>query len=103
MQRGDKTQYSPDDWVIMKIYYPIRNSIRINVKGKTINPITILDNSSENPLLDLTEECGANKFYYKDQTLDFVLNGDKNCFPRITITNSIQLHVKFNMKIKDFF
>ena len=47
--------------------------------------------------------CGANKFYYRNKTLDFVLNGDQNCLPRITVTNSVSLHVKFNMSMTKFF
>ena len=103
LQRTEKDDFSPEKWVIVKVFFPIKNSIRVNVKGQTIDPITILDQNAEDPLLGLTDVCGSNKFYYKDQTLDFVLNGDPDCLPRITVTNSIQLHVKFNMSIAKFF
>jgi|JI61114C2RNA_FD_contig_31_427163_length_411_multi_1_in_0_out_0_2 hypothetical protein len=51
----------------------------------------------------MTNICGANKYYFKHRTLDFVLNSNPSCRPRITITNSIQLTAKFNMDIDAFY
>ena len=34
------------DWVIVKLHYPFPNSIRIEVNGKTIAPIKLLDNNT---------------------------------------------------------
>jgi hypothetical protein len=33
------------DWVIIKMYYPMPNSISVSVKGNTIKPISLLDNN----------------------------------------------------------
>ena len=68
-----------------------------------MDPITILDEHTEDPLLNYTEICGANKFYFQDQTIDFVITGEEDCVPRLTITNSIQLTAKFDMSLEDFY
>ncbi len=33
------------DWVIVKLYYPKPNSIRVEVGGKTIKPISLIENN----------------------------------------------------------
>jgi hypothetical protein len=38
------------DWIIVKLVYPRPNSIRVEVGGKTIRPISLLDNNGEQPL-----------------------------------------------------
>ena len=47
--------------------------------------------------------CGANKYYYRDRSIDFVITNDPKCRPRLILTNSIQLTAKFDMDIDDFF
>ncbi len=81
--------------------YPKPNSIRVEVGGKTIKPISLLDNNGEGPLN--TSVCGGNKFFYKNYTIHFVVTGDPNCRVRVTLTNSIQLTARFAMNIDDFF
>lgn len=81
--------------------YPQPNSIRIEVNGQTIKPISLLDNDSESPLN--TSLCGSNKFFYKNYTIHYVVTGDPNCKVRVTLTNSIQLTARFAMNIDDFF
>lgn len=53
--------------------------------------------------MNYTNVCGANKYYFKHRTIDFVINSQPGCRPRLTITNSIQLTAKFNMNIDDFY
>lgn len=33
------------DWVVIKMYYPMPNSISVSVKGNIIKPISLLDNN----------------------------------------------------------
>jgi hypothetical protein len=89
------------DWVIVKLYYPKPNSIRVQVGGQTIKPISLIDNNGEDPLN--TSICGSNKFFYKNYTIHFVVTGDPNCLVRVSLTNSIQLTARFEMNINDFF
>lgn len=88
------------DWVIVKLMYPKPNSIRVEVNGQGIRPIQLKDN--ETKLLDTTQ-CGSNKFFYKNNTIHFVVTGHSSCKVRVTLTNSIQLTTKFDMNIDDFY
>ena len=62
-----------------------------------------MSNSEETPLTEYKAQCGANKYYYRDKSIDFVITSDPACRPRLILTNSIQLTAKFNMDIDDFF
>ncbi len=94
-------QGNASDWVIVKLMYPKPNSIRVEVNGQPIKPISLLDNNGEVPLN--TSLCGSNKFFYQNYTIHFVVTGDPNCKVRVTLTNSIQLTARFAMNIDDFF
>ena len=101
LQKKKKDDDAPLDWVIVKFFYPLPNSLRVKVNGEIVDPITILDDHAEDPLLGLVDQCGSNKFYFKDRTLDFVLN--TGCTAKVFVANSIQLTAKFQMDIKEFF
>lgn len=75
----------------------------MQVGDTIIEPITILEDNIEDPLLQKVSECGANKYYFKHRTIDFVINNNPGCRPRLTITNSIELTAKFSMSIEDFY
>ena len=94
-------QGNASDWVIVKLMYPQPNSIRVEVNGQAIRPISLLDNNGEGALN--TSLCGSNKFFYQNYTIHFVVTGDPNCKVRVTLTNSIQLTARFAMNIDDFF
>jgi hypothetical protein len=49
------------DWVVVKTYYPVPNSISVLVNGVAIAPI--LSTSTE-PITNRTSTCGANKYFY---------------------------------------
>ena len=102
-QRRVNPAGNTSDWAILKVYYPIPNSISVQVGDVVIEPITVLENNIEDPLMSLTHICGANKYYFKHRTMDFVINSNPGCRPRLTITNSIQLTAKFTMSIDDFY
>ena len=90
-----------NEFIVIRLHYPRPNSIRIQVQGQTIKPITLLDNDGETPLD--TAVCGSNKFFHKNNTIHFVVTGDINCMVRVSLTNSIQLTARFSMDIDDFF
>jgi hypothetical protein len=94
-------QGNASDWVIVKLYYPKPNSIKVEVNGVVIKPISLLDSNGETPLN--TSVCGSNKFFYKNYTIHFVVTGDPNCRVRVSLTNSIQLTARFAMSITDFY
>lgn len=73
------------------------------MNGKKIDPVSVVENNKEDPLLNFTNLCGAHKYYFKHRTIDIVINNRKDCKPRLTVTNSIQLTAKFNMDIDKFY
>ena len=89
------------DWIIVKLYYPLPNSIRVSNRAGVVNPISLLDNSTEQNLN--VALCGSNKFFYQNYTIHFVITADANCQVRITLTNSIQLNARLQMDINQFF
>ena len=38
VQRSHKTSFAPDEWVIIRIYYPVKNTIRVRFKNQKIEP-----------------------------------------------------------------
>lgn len=89
------------DWIIVKLYYPRPNSIRVQNRFGIVKPITLLDNNGENPLD--TSICGSNKYFYQNYTIHFVITGAKDCQVRVSLTNSIQLNARIDMDINLFF
>lgn len=95
------TAGDPGDWIVVKIYYPRPNSIRVQNRFGIVRPITLLTNNGENPLN--TSICGSNKFFYHNYTIHFVVTADKNCQVRVSLTNSIQLTARLDMDINTFY
>lgn len=89
------------DWIVVKLYYPRPNSIRVQNRFGIVKPITLLDNNGENPLD--TSICGSNKYFYQNYTVHFVITGAKDCQVRVSLTNSIQLNARIDMDINLFF
>lgn len=89
------------DWIVVKLYYPRPNSIRVQNRFGIVKPITLLDNNGENPLD--TSICGSNKYFYQNYTIHFVITGAKDCQVRVSLTNSIQLNARIDMDINLFF
>ena len=93
---GDNSEF-----ILIKLHYPRPNSIRVEVNGVVIKPITLLDQFSEEYMSNTT--CGSNKFFYDNYTIHFIVTGASDCIVRVQMTNSIQLTARFNMDINDFY
>lgn len=95
------------NWVVIKIYYPLPNSIRVFVEDKRYSPIinTNVAALSENGLRRTinTSICGDNVYFYENRTIKIVITEAENCLVKITVTDSIQLTTHFAMNASDFF
>lgn len=89
------------EWIIVKLYYPLPNSIEVSVNGQVQKPISLIDNNGEGPLD--TTKCGSNKFFYKNYTIHFVVTNSKDCLIRVRLTNAIQLTLRFAVDVNSFF
>ena len=57
-----------DDWVIIRIYYPIPNSIEVRANNRVIKPYAQKNGVVED-LKDHVNRCGANNFFYSNGTI----------------------------------
>lgn len=90
----------PTDWVIVSIYYPIANFITVSVNKTTIQPILA---SSEQPIEGAVDTCGANKYFYKNGTISFIVTGSQDCQVRLSVTNNVQVSARIQTTVNDFF
>lgn len=87
------------DWAMFQVYYPFPNMIEVQVNGVVVRPIPLTINNTP---IDVTV-CGSNKFFYQNYTILFAVTGKSNCQVRISLTNSIQLTLRFAMSIDSFY
>lgn len=95
------------DWAIIRIYYPLPNSIEVLVKNSTGRDIIVKPYPIRSGVpVDLntkTDICGANNFYYENGTIEFVVNGIANCQVRVRLSSFIQLSARIDIPIADFY
>lgn len=92
------------NWVIIKLYYPLPNSIRIFVDGVRQSPIITTDITSINLRRELnTSICGDNIYFFSNRTINVVLTEALNCSVKISVADSIQLTTHFALNASDFF
>lgn len=64
---------NPNDWAIIRIYYPLPNSIEVLVKNTTGQDIIVkpypIRQGVPVDLSTKTDICGANNFYYQNGTI----------------------------------
>jgi hypothetical protein len=90
---------NPNDWVIIKIYFPVPNVVIVRVKNTTKANILVPGFQQLNgayPDLKLsTGVCGANYYDFQNNVINFVVNGKSNCQVRLTLSSYVQLTVRF--------
>jgi len=62
-----------NDWAVIRIYYPLPNSLEVRVKNSTgsdilVKPFPVKSGVAED-LRTYTSVCGANNFYYQNGTI----------------------------------
>jgi hypothetical protein len=87
-------------WVAIYIYFPIANFVAVSVNKQTIQPILA---SSDEDVMNRTDQCGTNKFFYINGTIAFIVNGNSGCQVRVTITNNIQVTARLQTTVEEFF
>lgn len=98
---------NPLDWVIVRIYYPLPNSLEVlvtdnTVTDKIIKPFPAVEGVWEN-LANHTGVCGANNFYYNNGTIEFVLNGVNSCQVRVKLSSYIQVTARLTVSVSNFY
>ena len=91
------------NYVIMKIHYPLPNSIRVFVNGIRQSPIITTDLTSSQLRRQLNSSiCGDNIYYLKNRTIRIVITEAEKCLVKISLADSIQLTTHFAMNASDF-
>ncbi len=90
-----------NNFVVIKMYYPLPNMIQVKVKGAVMDPILLTDGGLKRNLN--TTLCGDNIYFYNNYTTHFVVTEDLNCLVEVLLTDNIQLTTHFAMNINDFF
>lgn len=98
---------NPLDWVIVRIYYPLPNSLEVLVTDKTstdkvVKPFIAVEGVWQS-LREHTGTCGANNFYYNNGTIEFVLNGVNSCQVRVKLSNYIQITTRLTVSVANFY
>lgn len=94
------------NYIIVRIYYPLPNSIRVKLNGKIVDPILLTDynNTASGTQKDLnTSVCGSNIYYYTNRTISFVVTSAIDCLLVVEVTESVQLTTHFAADISNFF
>ena len=96
-----------NDWVIIRIYYPLPNSIEVMKKDASgsdqlVKPYPLNEGVPVN-LMDHVDKCGANTFHFENGTIEFVVNGKDDCQVRVRLSSYIQLSVRIDIPIADFY
>lgn len=95
------------DWVIIRIYYPLPNSLEVLVKNSTGSDIIVkpfaINNGVATDLRNYVDVCGANNFHYGNGTIEFVLNGKNNCQVRVRLSNFIKLSARLSIPVMSFY
>lgn len=95
------------DWVIIRIYYPLPNSLEVLVKNTTGTDIIVkpfaINNGVATDLRNHVDVCGANNFHYDNGTIEFVLNGKNNCQVRVRLSNFIKLSARLSIPVMTFY
>jgi len=66
-----------NNFVVIKMHYPLPNMIQIRVGGQVMDPILIRDTGLKRNLN--RSLCGDNVYFYTNYTTHFVVTEDRNC------------------------
>jgi len=89
------------DWLAIRIYYPVANAITVMTRNNVVVD-SILATSNED-VTNRTNVCGANKYFYKNGTIAFIVTGDAACQVRVTLNSNVQITARLMVNINTFF
>eukprot|EP01016_Furgasonia_blochmanni_P050976 TRINITY_DN7954_c0_g1_i5.p1 TRINITY_DN7954_c0_g1~~TRINITY_DN7954_c0_g1_i5.p1 ORF type:complete len:343 (+),score=84.50 TRINITY_DN7954_c0_g1_i5:65-1093(+) len=82
------------------------SSQNIQVKvGNTVIPPAIIDTAREEDsiLHSVSTRCGANRFFFKERVIEFVLNANPACVITLNLIEAVQVSVKLAVPLDEFF
>lgn len=107
IQKRIEPSGNASDWVIIRIYYPLPNSIEVLVKNNTDSDILVkpfpIESGVGKDLRNYVNTCGANNFHYDNGTIEFVLNGKDNCQVRVRLSSFVKISARLSIPLLDFY
>ena len=98
---------NPNDWLAIRIYFPVPNAVLIRVTNTTMNNQFVTGFKKFNGVYpDITTMggvCGANYFDFEKNTITFIVNGKNNCQVRVTLASYVQLTIRLSTDIATFY
>lgn len=91
------------NYIIVKLHYPLPNSIRITKNGTVVKPVLLTSPGSGAQKSLNVSNCGDNFYFYTNYTTHFVVTEAADCLIRVELVDSIQLTTYFAMNISDFY
>lgn len=93
------------NYIIVKLYYPLPNSIKVAVNNVVVKPLLLTDYNNGSSLLSTLNrsQCGSNIYFYNNNTIEFVLTEAADCTAVVSLVDSISLTTHFSMDINSFF
>ena len=69
------------NYIIVKLYYPLPNSIKVTVNNVAVRPLLLTDYNNASSLLNTLNrsQCGSNIYFYTNNTIEFVLTEAPDC------------------------
>ncbi len=107
IQKRQLPSGNPNDWAIIRIYYPVPNVVIVKVTNDSMKNTLVPNFPSVNGvyknLTDYKDVCGANNYYFEKNVIEFVINGKSNCQVRLTVSTYLQLTVRFAVGVSSFY
>lgn len=93
---------NPSDWLAIRIYYPVANAISVFNRGN-MTPITSILATSDTDVTSFPTTCGANKYFYRNGTIAFIVTGEGSCQVRVSLNSNVQITSRLMVDINSFF
>ncbi|CAK63336.1 unnamed protein product (macronuclear) [Paramecium tetraurelia] len=93
---------SPEDYVILKWQFSVPQIVQVQVGNKVILP-GLTTNSKHHDLLTMTDQCGANNYFFENRTIHFVVNAKLGCKVKISLKNTLQVSTRLEITTDEFF
>jgi hypothetical protein len=88
------------DWLAIRIYYPVANAITVMI-GRT--PVDSILATSNEDVTNRSTICGANKYFYRNGTVAFIVTGALGCQVRVTLSSNVQITARLMVSMDSFF
>lgn len=102
----------PDKHVVFKYHYQVPLSIKIYFDPPFVDPVTQksvsivkptqLHEGAPYPLLNL-KECGHNHYFFKNNTIHFVVTGARGCHVKVALIDSVWVTIRLQTTVNDFY